>query len=167
MIITVKHITPDHWPLVASIYQKGMATGMATFETEIPSWIIWNNTHLKICRYGAWSDHELLGWVALSPVSQRPVYRGVAEVSIYVDPQFARQGVGSKLFDQIILESEKAGLWTLQSGIFPENQASIALHKNKGFRIIGYREKIAQLHGRWHDNVLMERRTKTAKYIKN
>ena len=166
MNLTLKHITQEHWPSVALIYQKGMATGMATFETEIPSWATWNNNHLNICRYGAWSKDKLLGWVALSSVSQRLVYSGVAEVSIYVDPQYARQGVGSTLFDQVIVESENEGYWTLQSGIFPENKASITLHKNKGFRTIGYREKIAQLHGIWHDNVLMERRSKKATYFK-
>ncbi len=161
MNLKIKHITQEHWPAVAAIYQKGMATGMATFETSTPNWNTWNNNHLKICRYGAWSNNELLGWIALSPVSKRPVYKGVAEVSVYVDPQYMRQGIGSILFDLIIEESENEGYWTLQSGIFPENHASIALHQNKGFRVIGYREKIGQLHGKWYSNVLMERRSKT------
>ena len=161
MNITVKNINKDHWPLVAAIYQQGIATGMATFETELPIWKVWNKSHLKVCRYGAWTNDVLLGWAALSAVSSRQVYRGVAELSIYVDPKYSGRGIGSKLLDLIITESEKAGYWTLQSGIFPENTASIELHKKYGFRIIGYREKIAQLHGVWHNNVLMERRSKS------
>ena len=160
MNLQIKHITQEHWSAVATIYQKGMATGFATFETTMPTWSAWNKNHLNICRYGAWSNDELLGWIALSPVSKRAVYKGVAEVSIYIDPQYARQGIGSQLFDLVIRESENEGYWTLQSGIFPENLASIALHENKGFRIIGYRERIAQRHGKWYNNVLMERRSK-------
>ena len=133
---------------------------MATFETEVPSWADWNAAHLQLGRFGAWYKEQLIGWIALSPVSKRHAYRGVAEVSVYIDQEFARKGVGSRLMDLLITESEKAGLWTLQSGIFPENLASINIHKKKGFRIIGYREKIAQRHGVWYDNVLMERRSK-------
>ena len=161
MTLIIKHISQNDWPLIAAIYQQGIDTGLATFETHVPSWEKWDSAHLSICRYAAWSNNRLLGWAALSPVSKRSVYRGVAEVSIYIDTEFTRQGVGSKLLDLLITESEKEGYWTLQSGIFPENQASIALHIKKGFRRIGYREKIAQLHGIWHDNVLMERRSKS------
>ncbi len=161
MNITIKNINKSHWPLVAAIYQQGIATGMATFETEVPIWKDWNKSHLKVCRYGAWTNDVLLGWAALSAVSSRQVYRGVAELSIYVDPKYSGRGIGSKLLNLIITESEKAGYWTLQSGIFPENTTSIELHKKYGFRIIGYREKIAQLHGVWHNNVLMERRSKS------
>lgn len=156
----IKHITEKDWPLVATIYEQGIATGIATFETDVPSWEKWDATHLPRLRYAAWSENQLLGWAALAPVSNRPVYRGVAEVSIYIDSHYMRQGVGSKLLDLIIIESEKEGYWTLQSGIFPENKASISLHTKMGFRIIGYREKIAQRHERWHDNILMERRSK-------
>lgn len=161
MNITIKNININHWPLVAAIYQQGIATGMATFETEVPIWKVWNKSHLKVCRYGAWTNDVLLGWAALSAVSSRQVYRGVAELSIYVDPKYSGRGIGSKLLNLIITESEKAGYWTLQSSIFPENTASIELHKKYGFRIIGYREKIAQLHGVWHNNILMERRSKS------
>lgn len=161
MSIEIKHITAKDWPEIADIYQQGIETGVATFETEIPSWEQWNNAHLSTCRLAAWVYDQLVGWAALSPVSSRCVYGGVAEVSVYIDTHNRGKGLGSKLLEHLITESEQEGIWTLQSGIFPQNIASINLHKKQGFRTIGYREKVGKLKGVWYDNVLMERRSKT------
>ena len=151
---------PADWPEVQHIYQQGMATGVATFETAAPSWASWNEKHFTSCRLTAVNENHLVaGWAALAPVSRRPVYEGVAEVSIYVLPAESGQGIGSRLLDILIRESERAGFWTLQSSIFPENTASIQLHKKHGFREFGRRERIAKRDGRWYDLVLMERRS--------
>jgi phosphinothricin acetyltransferase len=152
---------PEDWPGVRAIYLEGIATGNATFEQVAPEWEAWNEGHLSGCRPVARLNGEILGWAALSPVSGRCVYRGVAEVSIYVARKARRQGVGKTLLDELIASSERAGLWTLQAGIFPENTASIELHKHAGFRVLGIREKIGCMDGRWRDVVLMERRSKT------
>ena len=151
---------PDHWKEVADIYQEGITTGMATFEKEIPSWDIWNANHIQKCRSIAQIDNKIIGWSALSEVSSRCVYGGVGEVSVYVGAANRAMGVGGLLLRNLIDQSERAGYWTLQSGIFPENKKSIELHQKAGFRIIGYREKIGQLDGVWKDNILMERRSK-------
>lgn len=155
-------ITEDNFSNVAEIYNEGIATGMATFETTIPSWETWDQSHLPYGRISVLDENgQMLGWAALSPVSSRCVYGGVAEVSVYVADVARGQGIGSLLLKTLISESEKNNIWTLQSGIFRENEASIALHQKCGFRLIGYKEKIGKLHGVWKDNVLMERRSKT------
>ena len=160
MNIEIKYIKPHDWKSVANVYQLGIKTGFATFETEIPSWSAWDDSHLKSCRLAALYNNQLVGWAALSGVSDRCVYGGVAEVSVYVDPDFNGNGIGSKLLKRLIAESEQEGIWTLQSGIFRENKASIQLHKKLGFREIGYREKIGKMDGIWYDNVILERRSK-------
>ena len=152
-------MTSEHWPEVARIYREGLDTGIATFETTVPSWEDWDRGHLEICRFVALNEGEVLGWAALSKVSSRCVYGGVAEVSLYVGSRFRGQGVGSALLERLIVESENEGYWTLQSGIFPENRASIALHEKAGFRKIGIRERIGKRDGEWKDNLLMERRS--------
>jgi L-amino acid N-acyltransferase YncA len=158
--ITIREMSPDHWKEVALIYEQGIATGMATFEKSVPSWEAWNNNHINECRLIALMQNKIIGWAALSAVSSRCVYGGVAEVSVYVGTASRGMGVGEMLLIELIGQSEKLGYWTLQSGIFPENEGSIHLHQKAGFRIIGFREKIGQLDGVWKDNVLMERRSK-------
>ncbi len=157
-------MTPGDWPEVARIYEEGIATGLATFETSVPDWTSWDQAHMQSCRLVATEDSSLAGWAALSPVSSRCVYGGVAEVSIYISAEARGKGLGLKLLRALIGESEKAGIWTLQSGIFPENTASIKLHEKGGFRRIGYRERIGCLHGIWKDNVLFERRSPSIGY---
>jgi L-amino acid N-acyltransferase YncA len=149
------------WPAVRAIYLEGIATGNATFADSAPEWEEWDQTHLAGCRLVARSGGDVLGWAALSPVSRRVVYRGVAEVSIYVAERARRRGVGRLLLSALVPQSETEGIWTLQAGIFPENIASVELHKQAGFRIVGVREKIGVLQGRWRDVVLMERRSTT------
>ena len=149
------------WESIATIYTEGIATGYATFETSTPSYDEWNKNHLNSCRFVAEREGSIAGWAALSPVSGRCVYGGVGEVSVYVGNGYQGQGIGKMLMEQLILESEKEGLWTLQSGIFPENTGSIKLHERVGFRKIGYREKVGKLHGSWKDNLLYERRSQT------
>ena len=158
MILT-EAITYSDCSAVSRIYKEGIATGMATFEKEVPSWEDWDANHLKSCRIIARNEEEVVGWAALSPVSSRCVYGGVAEVSIYVAATARGKGVGKILMNRLIYESESEGFWTLQAGIFPENKNSIRLHEKSGFRIIGYRERIGQLDGVWKDNVLLERRS--------
>jgi L-amino acid N-acyltransferase YncA len=158
--IIITEMLPDHWNAVADIYKQGIATGMATFEKDIPSWDTWNANHIENCRSIALIENKIIGWAALSAVSSRCVYGGVAEVSVYVGAENRAKGIGELLLRNLIDQSEKAGYWTLQSGIFPENKKSIDLHQKAGFRIMGYREKIGQLDGVWKDNILMERRSK-------
>jgi phosphinothricin acetyltransferase len=147
------------WPAVRSIYEEGIATGHATFETAAPDWPEWDARHLPHSRLVARADGAVLGWAALSPVSSRCVYRGVAEVSIYVAARARGQGVGRALLAALIADSEQQGIWTLQAGIFPENLPSIALHRSAGFRTVGVRERIGCLGGTWRDTVLLERRS--------
>ncbi len=156
----IRNMRRTDWETVSAIYAKGIATGMATFETASPSYEAWNKNHLKQCRLVAESDGKVWGWASLSPVSGRCVYGGVAELSVYVDPNKSGQGIGQLLVKQLIKESESAGFWTLQSGIFPENTASIALHEKLGFRYLGKRERIAKYNGVWKDNLVYERRSK-------
>ena len=155
----IRPMLPSDWPPVRHIYERGIATGIATFETKIPDWEQWNEKHITTCRLVACREEKVVGWAALSPVSHRWVYRGVGEVSVYVHPDFRGRSIGFQLMKTLIAQSEKAGFWTLQSGIFSENKASILLHLKVNFREIGYREKVAQLDGVWKDNVLMERRS--------
>ena len=150
---------PEHWPEVERIYIEGIATGNATFETESPGWENWDAKHHQHSRLVALDRTELLGWAALSPVSTRRVYAGVAEVSIYIEQRARGKGVGRDLLRALVEQSEQNGIWTLQAGIFPENVASIALHKACGFREVGGREKIGKLKGVWRDVVLLERRS--------
>ena len=147
------------WDAVCSIYEQGIADGDATFETEAPSWAAWDAAHLPPCRIVARDGAEVLGWAALRPVSERNVYAGVAELSIYVARRWRRHGVGATLMSALTTLSERDGIWTLQAGIFPENQASIALCTRHGFRIVGVRERLGQMAGRWRDVVLLERRS--------
>lgn len=157
--MNIATLTRENYPEVARIYAEGMATGIATFETEVPSWVKWNEKFLQNCRYLAMMSGEVAGWCALSAVSKRSVYRGVAEVTIYVASKFQKMGIGKKLLTHLVKESEKAGFWTLQAGIFSENKISIHLHEQCGFRVIGTRDKIAQRNEKWFDNVVMERRS--------
>ncbi len=159
MKLEIKHITSNNWHHVAKIYKLGIETGIATFETEIPSWEQWNRSHLESCRIAAYVKNEIVGWTALSPVSKRSVYKGVAEVSVYVDIDHINRGIGTQLLETLIFESEKQGVWTLQASIFRENEVSIQLHKKVGFRVIGYKEKIGKINNAWFDNILLERRS--------
>ncbi|MBF9222804.1 GNAT family N-acetyltransferase [Hymenobacter ruricola] len=157
-------MTAAHWPAVRAIYAEGLATGQATFATELPTWDAWDAGHLPACRLVAAADDapdQLRGWAALSPVSSRCVYGGVAEVSIYIAAAARGQGVGRALLAALVAESERQGLWTLQAGIFPENAASVRLHEAAGFRLVGRRERIGQLRGHWRDTLLLERRSAT------
>jgi phosphinothricin acetyltransferase len=162
MEFKIEKMTERDWKEVQSLYRDGIATGNATFETNVPEWNQWNKTHLQDCRLVAKADGQVLGWAALSPVSGRCVYRGVAEVSLYVKSSARGVGTGKALLRAIIEESERAGIWTLQGMTFPENTASIALQKTCGFREVGYRERIGQMNGLWRDVILMERRSNVA-----
>ncbi len=159
MEIDIAPMTEQHWEAVREIYAQGIATRNATFETTVPTWQEWDARHLPTCRLVAKSGDEILGWAALSAVSRRFVYRGVAEVSVYVAEQAQRRGVGAALLAALIEDSERNGIWTLQAGILAENAVSIHLHEKAGFRVVGTRERIGCLDGRWRDTVLMERRS--------
>ncbi|MHC4792560.1 MAG: GNAT family N-acetyltransferase [Planctomycetota bacterium] len=167
MDFTLDKMKKEDWPAVQSTYQESIATGNATFETEVPEWEKWDNNHLRDCRLVARAKGQVVGWIALSPVSNRCVYSGVAEVSLYVKASARGQGIGKALLRAVIKESEDAGIWTLQGGSFPENIASIALQKSCGFREVGRRERIGQMDGVWRDVILMERRSKVVGIEKN
>jgi len=158
--VIIEEMRNESWEMVQRIYNAGIATKNATFQTEAPEWQAWDQSHRKDCRLIAKIDDNIAGWAALSNVSNRCVYAGVAEVSIYIDPAFRGMGVGDQLMKRLITESEKHGIWTLQAGIFPENEASIALHLKNGFRILGIREKIGKMEFVWRDTVMLERRSK-------
>lgn len=161
MNYTIREMLQEHWEDVARIYLEGINTGKATFQTEVPDWQVWDNAHIKTCRLVACWDNKVLGWGALSATSSRSVYAGVAEVSIYIGEEYSGQGIGTAILNELIKESENNGFWTLQSGIIKENIKSIALHKKCGFREIGVRQCVAKMStGKWHDVVLMERRSK-------
>ncbi|MFD2588789.1 GNAT family N-acetyltransferase [Croceitalea marina] len=160
--MVIRSMTIRDWQEVAKIYLEGISTGYATFETTVPDFDSWDNAHLNECRLVAEKENKILGWAALSPVSSRCVYGGVAEVSVYVSSNCRALGVGKTLLLKLIEESEAAGYWTIQSGIFPENTASIKLHETVGFRYIGKREKVGKTkEGFWKDNLLFEKRSKT------
>ena len=161
MSLAIEPLAPADWDAVRRIYLEGIATGNATFEQSAPEWDKWDAGHLKACRLVARAEDDVLGWAALSPVSGRCVYAGVAEVSVYVADGARGRGVGNALMMALLRESEQNGIWTLQAGIFPENAASIKLHQRSGFRLVGTRERPGQLNGSWRDVVLMERRSKT------
>ncbi len=151
---------PEDWPAVRAVYEEGIATRNATFETSLPAWDEWDAAHSSL-RLVARGEGGLLGWAALSPASRREVYRGVAEVSVYVAAGAQRQGVGAALLGELVRRSEEAGYWTLQGSIFPENVPSLLLHARAGFRVVGLRHALAQLDGRWRDVTLVERRSPT------
>lgn len=153
-------MTRDDWVAVRGIYREGIENGDATFETETPGWEEWDRRHLDCCRIVARRDGAVVGWAALAGVSERPVYRGVAEVSVYVGERHQGGGFGQALLERVIAESEEAGLWTLQAGVFPENEASLELHRRVGFREVGRRERIGRQGSRWRDLVLLERRSR-------
>ena len=157
----IHQMTTADWPRVKEIYLEGIATGHATFETEAPSLAEWDKAHLPFARLIARHVDAIVGWAALSPVSQRCVYGGVAEVSVYVSTSARGIGIGRKLLDALINESEQNGIWTLQAGIFPENVGSLALHQRCGFREVGRRERIGKMNGVWRDTILLERRSMT------
>jgi phosphinothricin acetyltransferase len=153
-------MTESDWPMVRTIYEQGIKTGNATFEMEVPSWKEWNTQHLVACRLVAKMQRAVVGWAALTPTSGRCAYGGVAEVSVYVAGPAQGQGVGKALLRALVAESERAGIWTLQAGIFPENVVSLALHERCGFRTVGVRERLGQMDGVWRDVVLLERRSR-------
>ena len=161
MIPVIENMRAEHWESVRAIYLEGIATRHATFETEPPDWSRWDAAHLRFARLVAFAGRVIAGWAALSPVSSRSVYAGVAEVSVYVGARHRGLGAGRALLEALVQESEANGVWTLQAGIFPENEASVALHKACDFREVGRRERVAKLEGRWRDTVLLERRSKT------
>lgn len=151
---------PANWAEVCEIYLQGIAGGQATFETELPSWESWDANHLDCARLVARADGKIIGWAALSPASSRRAYAGVAETSVYVAPDRRGTGLGRQLLAALISESELNGIWSLQAVMFPENQASVALHRACGFREVGRRERISKLNGKWRDTILLERRSR-------
>jgi phosphinothricin acetyltransferase len=162
MAMRIIALEEKHWPEVKHIYEEGIATGIATFETEAPTWQNWSISHLSFGRLVAEENGSVLGWAALSKVSDRCVYAGVAEVSVYIAEAARGRGIGKQLLQSLIDESEQHEIWTLNAGIFPENKISVSLHEQCGFRLVGRRERIGKLNGRWHDTLLFERRsTKT------
>jgi len=166
MEYVINKMMPNDWEQVRRIYQEGIATGHATFETEAPDWEKWNMAHLLNCRLVVRDADKVIGWAALSPVSVRRVYSGVAEMSLYISSTKHRQGVGSALMTALIGDAEKSGVWTLQAGIFPENKASLALVKKHGFREVGRRERLGKmthgpLAGIWRNVILLERRSQS------
>ena len=156
--VRIEPMQSTDWPAVAAIYKEGLDTGHATFETTVPGWESWDAAHLREHRLVARLDGEVVGWVAASPVSTRCVYGGVVEHSVYVAQRARGNGVGRRLLQALIESTEAAGIWTIESGIFPENVASLALHESCGFRRVGIRERLGEHHGRWRDVVLLERR---------
>lgn len=157
--LRIEEMSAADWPGVQRIYREGIDTGQATFETEAPDRDAWNRIHLPAPRIVARLGHEVVGWAALSPVSGRTVYEGVAEVSVYVAEGQRGRGVGRALLEALVSASEAERIWTLQAVMFPENEASLALHRRSGFREVGRRERIARHHGVWRDTVLLERRS--------
>ncbi len=155
----IRKMTHKDGPKVLEIYKMGIETGNATFETNVPSWEDWDSGHLKHSRFVYTDNGKVMGWVALSPVSSRSAYEGAAEISIYIDTDTHGKGIGSLLMYQVITSSEEHGIWSLHSSVFPENTVTLKLHEKFNFRIIGTREKIAQIDGKWRDTILLERRS--------
>ena len=161
--LTVEPMMPWDWDAVRAIYEDGIRTGDSTFDTEAPvAWDTWDAEHLAHCRLVARIDDRVVGWAALTSVSDRCAYGGVAEASVYVAESARGRGVGSKLLGALIIDSEREDIWTLQAGIFPENEASVGLFERKGFRIVGNRERLGELNGVWRDVLLLERRSRVA-----
>lgn len=165
MDFNIRKMKKSDWDSVRNIYEQGINTNIATFEVSVPSYAMWNKSHSKICRLVIIYNNAVAGFSALSKVSNREVYNGVAEVSIYIDSNYKKKGLGEKLLRELIIESENNGIWVLQSSILEDNKPSVALHKKCGFRIVGYREKIAKnKFGEWKNTLLMERRSELEKY---
>ena len=160
--LVIVSLAEKDWSAVRAIYLEGIATGNSTFEKSAPEWDTWDRDHLPTCRFTARYGDEIVGWAALSLVSRRTVYAGVAEVSVYVAARARGQGVGMALLSAIVKASERAGIWTLQGGVFPENTASVALCRKAGFRVVGTRTRIGCMDGRWRDVMLLERRSPVA-----
>jgi phosphinothricin acetyltransferase len=158
--LLIEAMQPNDWPEVRSIYLEGIATGHATFETEAPSWEDWDASHCHFARLVARESDRIVGWAMLSRVSRRQVYAGVAEVSVYVAGNSRGKGVGRALLKRLICESEENGIWTLQASMFPENAATISLHRACGFHEVGRRERIGKLDSTWRDTLLLERRSR-------
>lgn len=157
----IENMKESDWQQVSDIYLAGIKTEIATFQSDVPTWEEWDKRHITACRFVARSGEEILGWVALSTVSSRCVYAGVAEVSVYISDEYMGMGVGTSLLNNLIQQSEEEGFWTLQAGIIKDNIPSRMLHKKCGFREIGYRERLGKMNnGKWHDVILMERRSK-------
>lgn len=162
MSYQIRDLRQQDWPTVSEIYQAGMDTNIATFQTECPSYTDFNQSHLPFCRFVILNGDHIIGWAALTPVSSRCVYRGVAEVSIYIDSLYKGKGIGTQLLNHLIEEAEKHDIWTLQSSILEDNVASIHLHKKCGFRLVGYRERIGKdRFCKWRNTVLMEKRSQS------
>jgi L-amino acid N-acyltransferase YncA len=155
----LRELAHEDWPAVKAIFEQGIVGGQATFETEAPAWAAWDRSHLEGHRLVALQDGQVVGWAALAPVSERCCYAGVAEDSVYIADSAQGRGVGRTLLERLIAGAEADGLWTIQAGVFPENTASIELHKRCGFRVVGVRERLGQLGGVWRDVVLLERRS--------
>lgn len=156
--LVIEEMSPQDWAAVRAIYKDGIATGNATFEETAPEWETWDAAHLSEHRLVARRDGTVVGWAAVVPVSERCVYAGVAESSVYVAEEVRGTGVGRRLLDALTASTDAGDIWTLQTGVFPENEASLRLHKACGFRVVGIRERIGQHHGRWRDVVFLERR---------
>lgn len=154
----IQVLKKKHYKAVAKIYRDGLDTGIATFETEVPNWKRWKRKFLKDGRFVAIQNGEVIGWCALSPVSKREVYKGVAESTIYIASEHRGKGVGRRLLNHLVIASRNAGYWTLQASIFSENKTSIYLHEQCGYRVVGIRERIAKRNGQWYNNILMEHR---------
>jgi phosphinothricin acetyltransferase len=161
MPVEVETMRRSDWSDVADIFRHGLATGHASFETDVPDYPAWDAAHLSEPRLVARLEGAVVGWAALSPVSERCVYGGVAEDSVYVAPEHGRRGIGRLLLTELVRRAEEAGIWTVQAGIFPENEASLALHEQCGFRVVGRRERLGRHRGAWRDVLLVERRSTT------
>jgi L-amino acid N-acyltransferase YncA len=159
MAFQIDQMLPKDWPAVREIYLEGIATRQATFETQAPSWEVWEASHSSFARLVARENETVVGWAALSPVSSRQAYAGVAEVSVYVAESQRGLGLGRQLLEALIAASEANGIWSLQAVMFRENAGSVALHRRCGFREVGQRERIAKLDGAWRDTILLERRS--------
>lgn len=159
-MVEIRALTRDDWPHVEAIFAEGIATGNATFETEPPSWDEFDSTRLAAHRLVAVAEGEVVGWIAVSPTSSRECYAGVVEHSVYVAEKARGRGIGRALLEALVASTDAAGLWTIQTSVFPENEATLALHERVGFRLVGRRERIAQLDGRWRDTLLLERRSR-------
>ncbi len=157
--MNIEKLTEKYWPEVKAIYVSGVATGNANFSHNIPDWDAWDKTHVKNCRLAAIENGRVLGWAALTAISDHCVFAGVAEVSVYIADGFRGKGIGKKLLSELVKLSEENDLWTLESRVFTENLASIKIHEENGFRIVGSRERIGQLNGVWRDTLLLERRS--------
>lgn len=158
-MIVIRELQAADWPAVRAIYAEGIATGHATFESAPPEWAEWDAAHRSDCRFVAEENGLVCGWAALTPVSGCCIYAGVAEISVYVAEACRGKKIGARLLEKLVAASEQGGLWTLQAGIFPENTASLRIHEQAGFRLVGRRERIGKMHGIWRDTLLLERRS--------